>query len=173
MTMAIVKVTYTKNKAIAKSHIRYIAHRPGRDGLQTVRELYGADGELSKQQAYRLIDTAQKGTTFFRIIISPDPTREDTNRDLYLSDIAHLTMARLEKHKKQEIAYLAAEHADHAPHRHVHVLALLHGKLTPFDLKLLRDTATTHSLFQRKERDLARLARQQQARKREEAQWGI
>lgn len=173
MTMAIVKVTYTKNKASAKSHIRYIAHRPGKDGSRTVRELYGPDGELSKQQAYRLLDNAQKGTTFFRIIISPDPTREDTNRDLYLSDIAHLTMAKLEKHKKQEIAYLAAEHNDHAPHRHVHVLALLHGKLTPFDFKLLREAATTHSLSQRKERDLVRLAREQQARQREEAEWRI
>ena len=99
MTMAIVKVTYTKNKASAKSHIRYIAHRPGRDGRQTVRELYGADGELSKQQAYRLIDGAQKGTTFFRIIISPDPRLEDTNRDLYLSDIAHLTIANTKNRK--------------------------------------------------------------------------
>lgn len=172
-TMAIIKVKYTKNPAAAKKSVRYIAHRPDRDGGRTTRELFGYDGELTKQQAYRLIDQAQKGTTFFRIIISPDPDEEDTNRDLYLSDITIATMNKLEELKEREIPFLASEHSDHAPHRHLHVLALIPGKLNPHDFRALRETATQAALSQRQERDLARQAQERQARIREEAQWTI
>jgi hypothetical protein len=172
--MAIVKITsYTKNKEAAKKTVRYLAHRPDKNGGRTTRELFGPDGELSKEQAYRLINSARKGATFFRIAISPDPTREDTYRDLYLSDITIETMAKLEERKKQEIAYLVSEHNDHAPHRHSHVLALLNGRLDPNDLRFLRETATHASQVQRQERDLAREAREREARAREEAQWAI
>lgn len=171
--MAIVKVTYTKNKTAAKKTVRYLAHRPGKDGGRATRELFGPDGELSKDQAYRLIDEAKKGTTFFRIVISPDPGLEDTNRDLYLSDITISTMNKLEQIKKQQIAYLAAEHSDHAPHRHLHVLAILSGRLDTHDFRAIRQAATEASLIQRQERDLAQEARERQTRIREEAQWDI
>jgi hypothetical protein len=171
--MAIVKVTYTKNRSAAKKSVRYLAHRPDRDGGRTNRELFGPDGELSKSQAYRLIDSAQKGTTFFRIVISPDPNKEDTKKDLYLSDITIATMTKLEKLKGQEIAYFAAEHSDHAPHRHLHVLAMLPGRLSPNDFRLLREAATTASLTQRQERDLARVAGQAKQWQQEAAQWSM
>lgn len=171
--MAIVKVTYTKNKVAAKKTVRYLAHRPDKDGGKTSRELFGPDGELSKLQAYRLIDSAQKGTTFFRIVISPDPANEDTNRDLYLPELTIATMTKLEQLKNQQIAYLAAEHNDHAPHRHLHVLALLKGRLNTDDFRALREKATSVSLTQRQERDLAKQAIEAKQHEREEAQWAI
>jgi hypothetical protein len=33
-----------------------------------------------------MIDDAEKGTVFFRIVISPDPEREDTYQDLSLPE---------------------------------------------------------------------------------------
>ena len=171
--MAIVKVTYTKNKTAAKKTIKYYAHRPDKHGARARRELFGPDGELSKDQAYRLIDSAQKGTTFFRIMISPDPALEDKNRDLYLPDLTVATMTKLEERTRQEIAYLAAEHNDSTDKRHLHVLAMIRGRLNPHDFRALRETATAASLFQRLERDQAREARTAQERVREEAQWNI
>ncbi len=59
-------------------------------------------------------------------------------------------------------------HDDHAPHRHVHIVALVPGRLNVQDFQVMRLTATEAALFQRKERDLARW---QKEREREEVQW--
>src|SRR5919106_6199354 len=140
--MAIVKATYTKSSNIAKAGIRYIEHRPGRDGEKVKRELYGADGAMDRQQAYQMIDEAEKGTVFFRLVISPDPAKEDAEKDLRLSEITAQTMRHLEERLHKEVSYVAAEHDDHAPHRHIHVLALVRGRLNTQDLQALRDSAT-------------------------------
>lgn len=168
--MAIVKVTYTKNKDAAKKSVRYMQHRPGKDGARESRTLFNSDGELTKREAYWLIDTAKTGSLFFRIVISPDPKQEDTGRDLYMPQIIEQTMLSLEERVGCLVPWLATEHSDHAPHRHVHVLAALPGKLTRADLQALRQTATQDALGQRQERDLAGQAR---ARAIEEAQWAL
>ncbi len=38
--MAIVKATYTKSRGGAKASIRYIEHRPGKDGDKITRNLF-------------------------------------------------------------------------------------------------------------------------------------
>jgi hypothetical protein len=63
-------------------------------------------------------------------------------------------MANLEERLKAKAFYAAAVHADHAPHRHVHVLAILSSKLRQSDLNALRQAATRISLLQRRIRDL-------------------
>jgi hypothetical protein len=166
--MAIVKASYTKSRAGAKAAIRYIQHRPGKDGSKITRMLFGYDGVMGRSQAYRMIDDAAKGTVFYRIVISPDPEKEDTKKDLQLWDITEQTMVQLEERLQKPISFVATEHNDHAPHRHVHILAVVSGRLTKQDLHLLRETATAASLFQREARDVAQ---EQQAREREEAQW--
>ncbi len=166
--MAIVKATYTKSREGAKASLRYIAHRPGKDGKRATRTLFGSDGVMGKWQAYRMIDEAKKGTVFFRMVISPDPQQEDTHQDLHLWDITEQTMLRLEERLQHEVSYVAAEHTDHAPHRHVHVLVLVTGRLTPQDFQALRETATAAAVLQRQGRDAARRL---QEREREEAQW--
>lgn len=154
--MAVMKATYTKSRAGAKATIRYIEQRPGKDGRKITRELFGTDGVMERRQAYRMIDESQKGAVFFRLVISPDPNREDTRKDLNLWEITEQTMQTLERRLKQEVQWAAAEHDDHAPHRHVHVVAVVKGRLHPRDFQALRETATQAALFQRKERDLAR-----------------
>jgi hypothetical protein len=166
--MAIVKATYTKSRAAAKAAIRYIQHRPGKDGSKVRRALIGHDGVLGRQQAYRMVDEAEKGTYFYRIAISPDPAKEDTHKDLHLWEITEQTMVRLEEQLQKPIAFVATEHNDHAPHRHVHVIAMVTGKLGKEDLQVLREAATAAAGLQRTARDVAR---ERQAREREEAQW--
>jgi hypothetical protein len=167
MDMAIVKATYTKSSGAAKAAIRYIEHRPGKEGEKVKRELYGSDGRIERGEAYQLIDDAEKGTNFFRIVISPDPEREDTEKDLRLAEITAQTMRHLADRLAKDVPYVAVEHDDHAPHRHVHILALVKGRLNTQDFQALRETATEAALSQRQERDLAREQQQQQ----EGGQW--
>jgi hypothetical protein len=172
MDMAIVKATYTKSKGGAKAAIRYIQHRPGREGEKVKRELYGSDGRMVRGEAYQLIDDAEKGTVFFRIVISPDPATEDTDQDLSLREITSQTMRNLGERVRKNVSYVAVEHADHSPHRHVHVLALVNGRLHTPDLQALRTTATEAALSQRQERDRARQQQPRQTRQQQEGgQW--
>ena len=66
------------------------------------------------------------------------------------------------------VAWVATTHADHAPHRHVHVVAVVAGRLSREDLRSLTDRATQECREQRFERDAVRAA--QRARE-EEQQW--
>jgi len=166
--MAIVKATYTKNRAGAKASIRYLEHRPGKDGEKINRTLFGWDGAMGRWQAYRMIDEADKGSYFFRFVISPDPKQEDTGKDLFLREITEKTMLSLEEHLHKQVSWVAAEHDDHAPHRHVHVVAVVAGRLQVQDLQAMRTQATETALEQRRHRDLAR---EHQEREKEEAQW--
>jgi hypothetical protein len=154
--MAIVKATYTKSRAGAKASIRYIEHRPGKDGEKISRTLFGIDGLMGRAQAYRLIDGAEEDSFFYRFVLSPDPKKEDMRRDLHLREVTEKTMQTLMARLKQEVAWVAAEHDDHAPNRHVHVVAVVKRRLYPQHFEEMRQRATEAALFQRKERDLAR-----------------
>ena len=166
--MAIIKATYTKKGDAAKASIRYIAHRPGKEGSKVSRILFGSDGAMGRWQAYTLIDQAEKGSFFFRFVISPDPKAEDSQRDLHLRTVTEQTMNALEELLEKPVIWVAAEHDDHAPHRHVHVVAVVPEKLYVQDFQRLRQVATEAALHQRQERDLLQ---EQDKDRREEAQW--
>lgn len=170
--MAIFKATYTQKAQSAKASVRYIEHRPGKDNRKITRTLWGWDGKMERQEAYRMIDEAGKGSTFFRFVISPDPENEDTHKDIYLREITEQTMLGLEDRLRRPVQWVAAEHDDHAPHRHVHILAILPKKLQVHDLKALRGIATEAALQQRRERDAIQEAHQKQERGKD-AQWEL
>jgi hypothetical protein len=99
-----------------------------------------------------MIDAApQKGRYYYRIIISPDPRREDSYRDLDLRTLTIATMLKLEERYGKPIQFIAAIHDDHSPHRHVHTLVILNGRrLTRADFASLRAHARNRSLTQRR-----------------------
>jgi hypothetical protein len=66
--------------------------------------------------------------------------------------VTEKTMQTLRERLKQEIQWVAAEHDDHAPHRHVHVVAVVKRRLHPRDFQVMRQRATEAALFQRKQR---------------------
>jgi hypothetical protein len=165
--MAVVKANYTRSRKGAKANIRYIMHRPGRDGSKVTRSLFGRDAAVSRREAYETIDTAPKGSVFFRLKISPDPKTEDTKRDLPLREITERTMSTVEERVRKPVAWIGAIHADHTPIRHVHVLAVVQGRINTTDLQALREAATTACQEQRRQRDHVRALQQQ----REEEQW--
>jgi hypothetical protein len=152
--MTIVKATYTRRAEGAKASIRYTEHRPGREGERMNRTLFGIDGAMGRWQAYHMIDTAAKESFFYRFVISPDQQHEDTKKDLYLREVTEKTMTSLEEQIQARIFWIAAEHNDHAPHRHIHIVAVVPERLNARDFQALRQTATAACLEQRKERDL-------------------
>lgn len=154
------KASYTRSGGAAKAAIRYIANRPGKEGKRLIRTLFNTDGKMERSEAYQIVNQAQKGSYFFRIVISPDPQKEDSGRDLSIREIVEKTMHSLEDRFKRQLQWVGAIHADHAPHRHVHLVAILPGRLQVHDLAILRETATAASLEQRQQLDLAQTARE-------------
>ena len=100
--MAVITAKFTRERGIVKAGVRYIQHRTGREGQKVKRELFGIDGVMERQQAYQMIDEAGKGTAFFHIVISPDPSKEDTQKDLRLTEITKQTMLTLEEQLKKK-----------------------------------------------------------------------
>lgn len=138
----IIVTSYTRIKKEAKRTIRYMTHRCGKEKQKVTRQIFGIDGVLEKHHAYQMIDESQKGTVFFRIVISPDPKKEDTRRGLYLGQITEQTMLILEERLQKQVEYAAVEHNDHTDIRHVHLLACVKARIDKPDLKALREAAT-------------------------------
>jgi hypothetical protein len=160
--MAIVKASYTKSRGGAKASLRYIQHRPGREGERLTRDLFGTDGVMDRQDAYHMIDTAEKGSTFFRLVISPDQETEDTAKDLHLAAITRQTMRALQEDLGHRVPFAAAIHDDHTEHRHVHLVACVTSRLGKEHFQTMREAATNEASLQRQARDQQREQQQQQ-----------
>jgi hypothetical protein len=169
--VAIVKANYTAKKGAAKASIRYIEHRPGKEGERLTRALFGSDGLMGRYAAYEMIDGAKEGSIFFRFVLSPDPNKEDTEHDLRLREITKSTMDTLEERLGKTVQWVAAIHSDHTPHRHVHIVAVVEGRLNKQDFPALTKAATEASVEQRRELDLTRELQRQ--RERNDAAWEL
>ena len=169
--MAIFKANFIPKqvnvRSVAKAHIRYIEHRPGKEGEKITRTLYNSDGVMGRWEAYRMIDEAEKGSVFYRLVINFDAQKEDTHKDIYVQEVTEKTMLGLEGRLAQHIQWVAATHDDHTPLRHVHILAIVPKRLQVYDLQAARQIATEAALEQRYQRDNAL----EQKQEREEAQW--
>jgi hypothetical protein len=174
--MAVVKAKFVKRgkgeKNRAKASLRYIQHRPGKDGDKITRTLFGRDGAMERIDAYRMIDEAGKADILFKFIISPDPDREDQKQDLNMREITEQIMLKVEEVVNKSVIWTAAVHADHTGIRHVHALARVPGRLYPAHFNLLIHEATKVCLEQRRELDLIQKQRELEREAREEAQWG-
>jgi hypothetical protein len=152
--MAVVKANYVKRgageRATAKANIRYIQARPGQEKEQRTRALFGAAGFLGRYEAYQFIKDAPQDTYFYRLKLSPDPEREDSQRDLNMKKLTRQMMRRLEKRLGVGLPWAAALHDDHTDIRHVHILAAIPRRLLPYELEFLIKEATQLSLVQRR-----------------------
>src|SRR4051794_12200304 len=153
----IVRVTsYTRIRKAIRSTVRYLKHRPNIEGERVTRPLFGSDGPMEKYHAYSMIDEAPRGTIFFRIAISPDPKREDTNKDLDLWGMTQNAMRHLKVQMKKDIQFIAVEHDDQSDIRHVNAIVLV-GRLSKAEFralpKLLKQAAWEDAKLQRQELD--------------------
>src|SRR5258708_28968665 len=140
--MAIIKANYTLKGGSAKASVRYIENRPGRDGAKLWRTLFNADGKVERREVYTMIDQADKHSYFFRLVISPDPKREDSDKNLALREITERTIQSLEDRFKRPLQWAATIHDDHAEHRHIHAIAIVPQRLNVQDFQRLRSAAT-------------------------------
>src|SRR5258708_26353685 len=158
--MAIVKATYTRQGRAAKASVRYIENRPGKDNAKVRRTLFQADGKVERAEVYTMIDQADNHSYFFRLVISPDPQREDSDKNLSLREITERTIQSLEDRFQRPLQWVAAIHADHAEHRHVHAIAIVPERLNVQDIQRMRSAATEEAQEQRRHLDLLREARE-------------
>ncbi len=165
--MAIIKANYTLKGGSAKASVRYIENRPGRDGAKLWRTLFNADGKVERREVYTMIDQADKHSYFFRLVISPDPKREDSDKNLSLREITERTIQSLEDRFQQPLQWVAVVHADHAEHRHIHAIAIVSERLNVQDFQRMRSAATQEALEQRRQLDLAREQRALSQQQRE------
>lgn len=156
----IVKANYTRKVGAAKASVRYIENRPGKDGAKIQRTLFNADGKVARGEAYTMIDRADQTSYFFRLVISPDPEREDNGKTLSLQEITEYTIQSLEHRFKRPLQWVAAIHADHAEHRHIHAIAIVPERLNVQDFQRMRYAATEEALEQQHQLDLAREQRE-------------
>jgi len=135
---AVVKATYTKDQASAKASVRYFAHRVDREGNRITRAIFGSNGLVSKDRAYRMIDQTRGRAYFYRIVLSPE---RSTGEDRDLPQITRQTMRQLQKivRSNRPIPFLAVAHTDHSDTPHVHALAVLRTYLTEEKMTKLRE----------------------------------
>ena len=118
--MAIVKAYFTRSSEKIKKTLNYIVHRPGREGEKLNRELFGNLRRRYEKKMPTGALMAGQGMTYFHLKINFHPEREDTRKDLNLRDITRQSMMALEKRLQRPIRFLAVEHNDHTPLRHIH-----------------------------------------------------
>src|SRR5512132_788022 len=156
--MSVVTLRYIRGKQEIKQNLRYITHRRGRDGQTITRTLITSGGVTDKQEFYRQVRFAGRGTVFFKFMISTDPAKEDTSKDLDLPHITRRTIRKIDCAIGRRLYFVAAVHNDHTSVRHVHGIFLVRGRLSKEHFRLLQETAraeaTREALFQRKARDL-------------------
>jgi hypothetical protein len=145
--MAVVKVNYIRAKSPKarqkiKATLYYISHRLDKEGRAVQRALFSHQGEVDKDYAYQLMDQADDNTYLYRIIISPDPHKEDEQKTLDLWSLTQATVLKLENHLGYPVQFVAGEHSDQTEIRHVHAIVILPEKLNVMDLQALREAAT-------------------------------
>jgi hypothetical protein len=160
--MAIVKLKYTRGRDAIdamKAHLRYIVHRPGKDRERLTRELFGHNYlPVTKQYAYDWINSAPKGTIFYKMTINFHPLKEDTHKDLDLHYITSLTILEMQRRIGRFVPFIATIHDGHEKTtlRHIHAICLVQGRLSKEEfakLKTLWQTATAEVRLQRRIRD--------------------
>ena len=155
--MAVIVANYVRRgkvgNAKAKENVRYIQFRPDKDNERVMRPLFTSGSPMTRLEAYQFIDDAPKGTHFYTVIINPDPTSEDTHKDLDMRQITLTTMQSIEAIVQTPVTWVAAIHDDHTDKNHVHALAAVNRRLDTPELNRIRETTTQACLEQRKELD--------------------
>jgi hypothetical protein len=84
-------------RSLTKASVRYIQDRRRRGGGRLRGTLFGSDGLTDKHAVYSLIDASRRGTVFYPCMCSPDPAKEDTDKDVDAEHIIRQTILALEE----------------------------------------------------------------------------
>lgn len=112
----ILRHSYTRRRDTAHAALRYYQMRPrGRD--ESPRAIFGKDGTLTRDEAYRLLDTHQaRGYLAHRLMLSPS----DAERPEDLRAMTYRVMRGLEADTGRALHWVAVEHRNtDQPHVHI------------------------------------------------------
>ena len=113
----ILRHTYTRNRDTARAGLRYYQMRPRGEG-EPPRQLFTQEGTVSREAAYRLLDTRQADRFLaHRLVLSPAPGEEPADFRAFTRQV----MGELEKQQGLNLHWVAVEH-HHTEHPHVHVV---------------------------------------------------
>jgi len=121
----ILRHTYTRSRDTARAGLRYYQLRPrGED--EPPRSIFGRDGTMTRDEAYRLLDAhqvgggaggAQRGYLAHRLMLSPPADRRPDD----LRALTRHVMAELARDRRQALHWVAVEHHN-TGHPHVHIV---------------------------------------------------
>ncbi len=154
----ILRHTYTRSRDTARAGLRYYQMRP-RGADEPPRSIFGQDGTMTRDEAYRLLDAHQvgggaggqeRGYLAHRLMLSPgaDERPED------LRDLTRHVMRELARDKGQRLHWVAVEHRNTA-HPHVHIV--LAGGAGDGQLRELRLDRADHARIREDGLDYCRL----------------
>jgi hypothetical protein len=159
--MGVVKLNFIPRGKTAKAQaletLGYNGTRPGKDGEEIDRKLFGhGGGEYTSQQTVQMIYDSPVNTYFFRMMNSPDPKTENKDRKLDLRLHTTQLVEWLERRLNREIPFIGAEHNDHTDIPHVHAILLIprRGREMLIDRAMIKDLieyATKMALEQQKD----------------------
>jgi len=113
----ILRHTYTRSRDTARAGLRYYQMRPRGEG-EPPRQLFTQEGTVSREAAYRLLDTRQADRFLaHRLMLSPAPGEEPADLRAFTRHV----MGELEKTQGLALCWVATEHHN-TDHPHVHVL---------------------------------------------------
>jgi len=113
----ILRHTYTRSRDTARAGLRYYQMRPRGDD-EPPRSIFGAEGTMARDEAYRLLDQHQAhGYLAHRLMLSPP---EDMRPD-DLRDFTRHVLRELERDKGRCLHWVAVEHRN-TIHPHVHIV---------------------------------------------------
>src|SRR3954464_3260602 len=142
-------------KTQAREALGYNEKRPGKDQEKIERNLFGHGGQLTGEQALKMIDEASRNTYFWRLILSPDPNGENKDKQANLWKLTKQLVEWLEAKLQREIPFVAVEHNDHTNIAHVHAILLIerHGRemlITKEMIDHMREMAAGQALAQQR-----------------------
>src|SRR5688572_28354472 len=109
-------------------------------GETVTRPLFGHDGELRKEQTYKMIDQAGGDINFYRFMFSPDPEMAEAKAaDLWM--MTQQVVLKLEERLGMPLQFAAVEHIDQTEIRHIHSIVLIPGRLNVADLEAMHQAA--------------------------------
>lgn len=110
----------SKGIGTIKAHIKYIQSRPNEQGEKETRELFGKDGESSRQDFCKLLDEQpQKGVIAHKLCISMDRKDYEAQK-IDLKELTRDTMSAWEAKLGRQLNWTACIHLkDSNPHVHI------------------------------------------------------
>jgi len=154
----ILRHTYTRSRDTARAGLRYYQMRPRGDD-EPPRSIFGAEGTMARDEAYRLLDQHQaasgaggqaRGYLAHRLMLSPPADRRPDD----LRDLTRHVMRELARDKGQRLHWVAVEHRNTA-HPHVHIV--LAGGAGDGQLRELRLDRADHARIKEDGLDYCRL----------------